>query len=174
MNCYRFQQILSDYIEEILSHGERRKADVHLNECPPCRELLEDNRQLISSVKHIPLKRCRSDFNARLQARIAVEKNRPAPVLRTVWRSWTRGISAAAAVVLFMSAGWISYTAYNPRSAVKLPVPQAEQAPAGSFQSPVQSPGVQPMMVRQNTVMDSAESSSQNFENRIQLVNDRE
>jgi anti-sigma factor RsiW len=54
MTCERFDELLSAYLEDRLSAGEKREMDAHLASCPACAELLSLVQQSQAALAGFP------------------------------------------------------------------------------------------------------------------------
>jgi anti-sigma factor RsiW len=50
ITCAELVEIITDYLEETLQGGERRRFEAHLDECPYCANYLEQMRQTIAAL----------------------------------------------------------------------------------------------------------------------------
>ncbi|MEW5806346.1 MAG: zf-HC2 domain-containing protein [Acidobacteriota bacterium] len=55
MTCQDIENILSDYLEDNLSQGEREGVRVHLASCHPCRKMVEEVSWLVESCGQFPV-----------------------------------------------------------------------------------------------------------------------
>lgn len=51
MNCEKCQELLSDYLDGALPHGERARVAAHLGGCPACAEVREELRDIVASAR---------------------------------------------------------------------------------------------------------------------------
>jgi anti-sigma factor RsiW len=54
MTCKELVELVTDYLEGALPGDQRRRFDEHLVFCPPCQTYLEQMRQTIRAVGHLP------------------------------------------------------------------------------------------------------------------------
>lgn len=116
MNCWRVQNLIAPFLEDELPSAESESLAEHLEECPPCRDVVEG----VAALPDFPRIELDADvqaslwseFDTCLKARIANSLDAPdipdvAPVgtlhgdLRV-----PRGLAAAAVAVVVMLAGW--------------------------------------------------------------------
>jgi anti-sigma factor RsiW len=50
ITCAELVEVISDYLEEAMQEGERRRFEAHLDECPYCASYLEQMRQTIAAL----------------------------------------------------------------------------------------------------------------------------
>jgi anti-sigma factor RsiW len=50
MTCRELVELVTDYLEDRLAEGDRRRFDGHLDECPDCREYVEQMRQTVGAL----------------------------------------------------------------------------------------------------------------------------
>jgi anti-sigma factor RsiW len=50
MTCRELVELVTDYLEDRLDEGDRRRFDGHLDECPDCREYVEQMRQTVRAL----------------------------------------------------------------------------------------------------------------------------
>ena len=53
ITCAELVEIITDYLEETMQEGERRRFEAHLDECPYCANYLEQMRQTIALTGRI-------------------------------------------------------------------------------------------------------------------------
>jgi anti-sigma factor RsiW len=52
--CQELVELITDYLEETLPAGERRRFERHLAICPGCRNYVEQMRITIRTLGHVP------------------------------------------------------------------------------------------------------------------------
>ncbi|MDN5361403.1 MAG: hypothetical protein PWP70_450 [Moorella sp. (in: firmicutes)] len=137
MNCCRCRELLSPYLDGILSETVCRTLEGHLRFCPTCREELEAMRQTIKiihtwSEEELELP---AGFAERLRSRLERERQ---PWYRRPGRSWV-SLSAAAALIMVMAftarADYLRSGPFNDftsgREQVQSQALTASQQPAG-------------------------------------------
>src|SRR5437868_1505799 len=65
MNCRRTEQLLSDYMEGLLSAGVAGAVEAHLDACPACRQRRDDIRVLEAELRGMPALLPLSDIERR-------------------------------------------------------------------------------------------------------------
>ena len=54
MPCRELVELITDYLEDCLSPAARARFEVHLDECEACRTYLDQFRQTIRVLGHLP------------------------------------------------------------------------------------------------------------------------
>ena len=54
MPCRELVELITDYLEDRLSHVDRVRFETHLAECEACRTYLDQFRQTIRVLGHLP------------------------------------------------------------------------------------------------------------------------
>jgi len=54
LTCKELVELVTDYLDDALSAGERRRFDEHLAGCPFCRIYLDQMRQTVRALGHLP------------------------------------------------------------------------------------------------------------------------
>jgi hypothetical protein len=107
MNCDRFDEALSEYLEESLNESDRAAMERHLKECVRCAGLVRDLDRIRTEAAALPDLVPSRDLWAGIEARIA------APVIPFATREQKRsGLApwmAAAAAALIVSTAGITY-----------------------------------------------------------------
>jgi anti-sigma factor RsiW len=52
--CREFVELVTDYLDGVLSDEERQRFDAHLAECDGCEGYLEDTRRLAATLRAAP------------------------------------------------------------------------------------------------------------------------
>jgi anti-sigma factor RsiW len=76
MNCYKFRDSISLYIDKELSIKDINRFNHHLETCSSCRVLFQGTLNVVSSMKKIPSVTVSADFGNRLQNCIIREQSR--------------------------------------------------------------------------------------------------
>jgi anti-sigma factor RsiW len=50
MTCRELVELVTDYLEDRLEEADRHRFDGHLDECPDCREYVEQMRQTVRAL----------------------------------------------------------------------------------------------------------------------------
>ena len=61
MDCNEYENLITDYLEDILSPAQREEMDAHLSECEVCRTLSIGERAIMGQLKTLPLESCPDD-----------------------------------------------------------------------------------------------------------------
>ena len=109
MDCQKIENILIDYIDGILDLDMQQKVEEHLTACKSCRQVFEQNKQLISDMENIrdeiPDISLKDDFYAMLKKEKTILKKEDSKVvpMRTnvVWIA----MKYAAAILVIFSVG---------------------------------------------------------------------
>src|SRR5690554_1758791 len=75
MDCKRYQDLMSDYIDGELELGEQTRIELHLADCEPCRAVRDDLLQIVHFSRQLPLHTPSHQVWQRIQAQVA-EENR--------------------------------------------------------------------------------------------------
>ena len=75
MDRYQFEGYISDYIENSLSIAKRKEFEQFLVENPESKEMVESIRSTISQLKQLPAVKTSDDFMAKLQERVAKQRD---------------------------------------------------------------------------------------------------
>jgi len=54
LSCQEIVELVTDYLEGALPAGDRARFDAHLATCPHCRIYLQQMRQTIAGMGHLP------------------------------------------------------------------------------------------------------------------------
>jgi anti-sigma factor RsiW len=68
MNCDHCEELISDYLEGVLSPADRASIDSHLTTCPGCNDMLAAIRRVFEWGKSFPLHEAPARLHARLAA----------------------------------------------------------------------------------------------------------
>ena len=55
MPCPELVEVITDYVEGVMSPIDRTRFAAHLEECPPCREYLAQFQELIAAAGREPI-----------------------------------------------------------------------------------------------------------------------
>jgi anti-sigma factor RsiW len=73
--CYRFRELISNYIDQDINFNQRREFEEHLDSCPGCAELYNSVLSTQKALRNFTTLSVSEDFMARLQARIKADRN---------------------------------------------------------------------------------------------------
>lgn len=186
MNCSRFRNSLSAFIERELSQVELEAFQAHVVDCPACHDLSSNTELAIQELKLAEKVTVSPQFALRLQERL--EGQTTSPALR--WKDWwsfgqvfglepryaTASVLAAFALIFFLfqllpmgsaPEGRSPYLA--PVDSPHTPLPTVELLPGGmEFAEAEEEEGAD-----SSTAADSAKRPRPGFDDRIRLVKDR-
>jgi negative regulator of sigma E activity len=101
MSCAKYQDRLSEYIDGLLSEGERLDVEQHIQRCGNCRALCDDLLYIRQLSRELPEYEPSPQLWERIAAAIAAETRAgDRRVLDGLRRWWMRPAFAAAAAVL--------------------------------------------------------------------------
>lgn len=87
-NCYQYEELISDYIENLLDSNSRQQFDNHQKKCSPCARKTNNIKVLHNSLTTLPVKEVSSDFDSMLRARIRIENKRERQKRQSLLFSW--------------------------------------------------------------------------------------
>jgi anti-sigma factor RsiW len=106
MNCEEASRFLDAYLDQELETGKRFELEQHLNACPDCRTVLEEQLQFIGFFKaNASNYQAPSELRARVQRRAGTE-SRGSKLIFLVHQPW---LYAAALLVLSLSLAWVIF-----------------------------------------------------------------
>lgn len=126
MDCLEFEELLVDYVEDIMDSEIKNAVELHLNKCPACSSKMIEFRNIRNVFKSNVL----PDVSARLIDNLKAEANRQTRKKASLWKKWFYSpvliptLSVAIALMV-----WIDYShnqKYYPVNPV--PSPGAESA----------------------------------------------
>lgn len=112
MNCHRISNLLSAYIDGELTGMEMLDIRRHIDQCPTCREELEQVRAVKRMVGRLKTAEPRPDFAAGICA--SLDPIQPYSFLRVwaeMWQSAFHRLSPTVAAVSLVVLGMIVFTA---------------------------------------------------------------
>jgi len=77
MRCQRVRELLSPYIDRVLSDEERNKVEEHLTACESCRKDLAELQSAVNRIREMEKLEAPSDFMSKLHERLLQEKVAP-------------------------------------------------------------------------------------------------
>jgi len=174
MDCYSFDKIISDYIESNLNVKERQEANDHIAECKRCREKLADMINILSAMKTLPRYCTRSDFESRLMDRVERHKQQKEHPFVQLLQTYSRPISAVAAVLLFAATSLFIYTSVSiPKDAATMPAAEIRNMDAGGG-LPAAAFNSAPVFVtgKEKAEPDTAKAENPDYNKRMMMVNE--
>lgn len=119
MNCYKFRDSISQYIDNELIIKDINSFNLHIEECKSCRTTYLDIVNVIDSMKHVPPVAVSADFGDRLRSRIQreqarqlIHKRRIAPI-QSLGLSPRYAVASVAAVVAILVISISFFTGNN-------------------------------------------------------------
>jgi len=111
MQCLKIEELLSPYLDEVLSPPVREDVASHLAVCTNCREKFEALSEVVNCLKDLPEIAPPPEFSALVIAKVAADKNTgKAAIFKNFNRSnWARAFSLAAAFVLTLGVTALMY-----------------------------------------------------------------
>src|SRR5207247_10341021 len=101
-------ELLSAYLDEQVSSGERARITTHLEACESCRAHLESLRKTVALLHTTEPVRAPEGFRARLRERIDAQPRRAPRTFGLPWLPWSwRSAGAALAVGVVGLLWWI-------------------------------------------------------------------
>jgi anti-sigma factor RsiW len=55
MPCQELVEVVTEYVEGVMSPIDRTRFEAHLEECPPCREYLAQFREIVAAAGREPV-----------------------------------------------------------------------------------------------------------------------
>lgn len=116
MECYEAESLLIDYLDAQLHPGDKRPLEEHLQQCPHCRQVLEEYRELFAAIQSDKAEKpgpglhekfenmLQSEMNIDNNARIVeMEKQKSTRVIKMPSLLW----KIAASIILIASGVFI-------------------------------------------------------------------
>ena len=77
MERYKFEDLISDYIENKLPVAKRKEVEAFMEDNPAAKKQMESVRLLMNSMKELPKVKTSDNFMENLMKKVEFEKNRP-------------------------------------------------------------------------------------------------
>ncbi|MGF7186218.1 hypothetical protein GGQ84_002312 [Desulfitispora alkaliphila] len=169
MSCEKTKELLSPYIDGVLSEDERLDIEDHLASCVSCQEELEDLQAIINMTKTLPPVEPPLEFRSQLKEKLNREagkgrtdnKHKYMPVV---------GLLAVACLMLFVVAttlnvnpltmGGMGSDSYN-RTAYESAPEDAPRASGQSRMGTFDNMAVEQELIEERGLVNEAETSSQ-------------
>lgn len=140
MHCNRFDEVASDFLENLVSRDFRKTIERHLSECTRCTSMLERMSTLRNSFQQMQRVETSPHFEQQLQTRVAEELRqgnsnvrRLVPDTRAVFNSRTAmGFAAAASIAM----GALAWQQFGPAPMEQFPAASAPTAAAPAAAAP--------------------------------------
>ncbi len=123
MFCENLQLNLSMYLDNCLNDGERAIVEVHLAQCPLCRQKLDDFQSLRQSLRVLPRPELPSDLLSSMRNRVAqqieVGQQKPSFVFSENFTEWLQmrlmpySVGTALSLLFGLSLLWMMLSAVN-------------------------------------------------------------
>jgi len=111
MNCYKFENHISEYIDGELKMGVRKGFVTHKLDCILCKEKLEGIIAIVKEMPNIARIQTSGDFLNKLHQKIESYENRsPLKMGRIFGFDYASAVGLAAAMVLVVSASYLLVT----------------------------------------------------------------
>ena len=111
MNCYKFENHISEYIDGELKTGTRKEFMTHKTDCILCKEKLDD---IVSMLKEMPTMvkmKTSGDFLNKLNDKIESYENRSTLKMNQFFGfDYVSAIGLAAALILVVGASYLLVT----------------------------------------------------------------
>ena len=136
IDCYKFKELISDFIDEDISFHNRKLFEEHRNSCPTCKKLLESIQQTTKAMHNFSKLSVSEDFKQKLRDRILADRYARIQASRQKGFSFNKipsfvyGFAAALVVVI------VGFVLLNTQQGIQTPVPeyvkeQIQTAPQG-------------------------------------------
>ncbi|ATW23778.1 anti-sigma factor family protein [Candidatus Formimonas warabiya] len=112
MNCLDIQDLLSPYLDDVLTSEEILMVENHLEGCPSCRKDLAELKETVALIQSIPEVPLPSDFSDQIHdllTKVHEDKNREMPLEtgRKWWKKFAGPqrifVAAAAMIIIVLS-----------------------------------------------------------------------
>jgi hypothetical protein len=126
MECFKAESLLIDYLDAQLHPGDRKPLELHLQECPHCRQVLEEYRELFAAIQSDKAEKpgpgLREKFENMLQSELNIdstahivqmEKEKSAQIIKMPSLLW----KIAASIILVASGVFIGTMFTNNKGA---------------------------------------------------------
>mgnify|MGYP006144006369 CR=1 FL=1 len=114
MNCYEFENHISEYIDGELKMGMRKGFTTHKSDCILCAKKLDDITNMLNELPHMVKMKASGDFLNKLNDKIESYENRSTLKLNQLFGfDYISIIGLAAAMVLVVGASYLLVTEYS-------------------------------------------------------------
>lgn len=103
------EDVLNEYLDDLLDAGQARTVEAHLEGCPACRQRLDMLRAVFQALDDLPDEPLTRDLSAVILARLPATQAQPLPRARqsgTWLASWRLPVLQALAAILLLAATW--------------------------------------------------------------------
>lgn len=110
MKCEQIQNLLSEYVDNMLDAQESKKVTEHLKECKECQQMLQELEEMLSMFNKVEIINPPEDFKNNVMEKIKQENisNNKKPTIFKIKRSWLTWAATAAVVVIMIGSIGIS------------------------------------------------------------------
>lgn len=109
MNCTRFEELISDYLENQARVAERAAMDAHRQACSPCSELVENVRAIMDLERGFPVYSPPEWLATKILANTPrLERETWLDTLRSLWGWLAEPRTAMALFAATLVIGWMS------------------------------------------------------------------
>ena len=111
MNCYEFENLISEYIDGELKMGLRKGFMTHKSDCILCTEKLDNIISMLKEMPNMDKMKTSGDFLNKLNVKIESYENRSMLKLNQFFGfDYVSAIGLAAAIVLVVGASYLLVT----------------------------------------------------------------
>jgi hypothetical protein len=124
MDCYSFDNLITDFLDNNLKLARRREAEEHIQKCEECRNKVTEIRVLMETMRRLQPVKASESFETDLFKKIREHQNSP-DLVHSFWHyisSHGRSFSAAAVLFIVLTGSLMVWRGYNPSLDHSLPV----------------------------------------------------
>ncbi len=114
MNCYSFETLISNYLDNSISHSMKIEAEKHLDQCPNCQVKLNDMKQILHSLHSLPKLKTSANFNEKLMEKIEHHKSKKKFIFKQFMYKYSQPLSTAVAVIILLFGVYYIYNSIFP------------------------------------------------------------
>lgn len=103
-DCDKYLDLISAALDGALSPGEARELEDHLSQCPQCRALAMDLREIHAALSALPEEQPPAGLTDRIMDALPKDNIVPLPAKRAF--QWKRWAASAAALALVLLGAW--------------------------------------------------------------------
>ncbi len=81
-NCYKFRELISNYIDQDINFNDRKFFEKHLQACSTCQQLFKSIKTTHQQLKQLSTLTVSTDFFTNLQQKILNDRNNRSPAAR--------------------------------------------------------------------------------------------
>lgn len=100
MDCIQVQELISEYVDNMLEEQDRKKIDLHLQECPQCRSDFEQLKDIVLMFNNIEAVKPPQDFKKSVMKKIRQEVG----IKKVIFgkRYWLPLVATAAVLIIMI------------------------------------------------------------------------